>query len=197
MMIKRISVFCGSGSGSNGYYPAAAKELGKLLSNKNIGLVYGGSKVGLMGEIAASVLKNGGQVTGVIPKALANKKVAFEELSDLRIVDSMHERKALIAELSDAFIALPGGFGTIEEIFEAITWTQLGIHDKACGFLNVRGYFDHLIKFIEHAIDQQFIHAENRSLVLIDDNPEKLLQKIKTFEPKRVDKARWALENNR
>ncbi len=175
-------------------YAAAAVSFGELLAKKNIGLVYGGGKVGLMGEIARTVVKNGGQVTGVIPESLAQKEVAFNDLNDLRVVTSMHERKALIAELSDAFIALPGGFGTFEEIFEAITWTQLGIHNKACGFLNVRGYFDHLIKFIEHAVEQQFIHTQNKSLVLIDDDPEKLLNKIEAFEPIRVDKARWALE---
>jgi len=193
-MIKRISVFCGSGIGSNKQYAKAARKLGKLLSQNEYGLVFGGGKIGLMGEIARSVIDNGGKLTGVIPRALAKKEVGFHEIGDLRIVNSMHERKAMIAELSDAFIAMPGGFGTFEEIFEAITWTQLGIHDKACAFLNVNGYYDHLITFIDHAIDQNFIQERYKSLVLVDDDPEKLLEKIKAFVPVQVDKARWALE---
>jgi uncharacterized protein (TIGR00730 family) len=194
-MIRRISVFCGSGSGSDPAYTNAAKKLGALLVKKDIGLVYGGGKIGLMGVIAGIVLKYGGRVTGVIPQALAEKEVAYTELSDLRIVTSMHERKALIADISDAFIAMPGGFGTLDEIFEALTWAQLGIHHKPCGILNVSGYFDHLLKFIDHAIAQEFVHMKNKSLLLVDDDPVKLMDKIEAYKPVRVDKANWALGN--
>jgi len=195
-MIKTISVFCGSGSGSQPAYAASAKELGILLAEKNIRLVYGGGKIGLMGVIAETMLQIGGNVTGVIPRTLAEKEVAFTELSDLRIVDSMHERKAVIAEMADGFIALPGGFGTLDEIFEAITWAQLGIHEKPCGFLNVYGYFDHLIAFIDHAVKEQFIQHSNMALILVDDQPGKLMHKIEKFRPVQVDKADWALNNH-
>ena len=194
-MIKVISVFCGSGYGAHTDYTEAARELGILFVNKNISLVYGGSKIGLMGEIAGTMIQNGGQVTGVIPRALADKEVAYTDLPDLRIVNSMHERKAVIAEIADAFIALPGGFGTMDEIFEAITWAQLGIHEKPCGFLNTRGYFDHLVKFIAHAVEEQFIQPENKALILVSDRPAKLLNKIEAFRPVSVDKASWALNH--
>ena len=195
-MINTISVFCGSGSGTRQAYTAAARELGVLLAGKNIRLVYGGGKRGLMGVIAETMLNNGGRVTGVIPRALADKEVAYTDLHDLRIVGSMHERKAAIARIADAFIALPGGFGTMDEIFEAITWAQLGIHQKPCAFLNVRGYYDHLIAFIDHAVKEQFIPSDNKALILVDDKPDKLLHKIEDFRPAQVDKANWALKNS-
>ncbi len=135
--MKRICVFCGSSPGARLEYARAARELADLLIKRNIGLVYGGARVGIMGEIASAVLKQGGEVIGVIPQELVEKEVAFTELTDLRIVGSMHERKALMAELSDGFIALPGGLGTIEEFFEVLTWAQLGLHRKPCGLLNV------------------------------------------------------------
>jgi len=196
-MINTISVFCGSGSGTQQAYTAAARELGVLLAGKNIRLIYGGGKRGLMGVIAETMLKNGGGVTGVIPRALADKEVAYTDLHDLRIVGSMHERKAVIARMADAFIALPGGFGTMDEIFEAITWAQLGIHQKPCAFLNVCGYYDHLIAFIDHAVREQFIQFENKALILVDDQPDKLLRKIENFRPVLVDKANWALKNSK
>jgi len=195
-MINTISVFCGSGSGRQPAYAAAARELGILLAGKNIHLVYGGGKRGLMGIIAKTMLKNGGEVTGVIPRALADKEVGYTELHDLRIVGSMHERKAAIAGMADAFIALPGGFGTMDEIFEAITWAQLGIHQKPCGFLNVCGYYDNLIAFIDHAVKEQFIPSDNKALILVDDQPDKLLHKIENFRPVQVDKANWALKDS-
>jgi uncharacterized protein (TIGR00730 family) len=191
-MIKTVSVFCGSGKGADVAYSQAARALGRLLVSKDIGLVYGGGKLGLMGEIAAVMHKNGGRVTGVIPRALAQKEVAFTDLEDLRVVNTMHERKATIANLADAFIALPGGFGTLDEIFEAITWAQLGIHKKPCGFLNVRGYFDHLVLFLNHAVKEQFIHPEHKKLITVDDRPAQLLIKINDFRPVAVDKADWA-----
>jgi uncharacterized protein (TIGR00730 family) len=193
-MIRKISVFCGSASGLREEYKTAAVNLGRLLVKNNIALVYGGGRVGLMGEIARTVLNAGGQVTGVIPRALAEKEVAFKELSDLRIVGSMHERKALIAGLADAFIALPGGFGTLDEIFEAITWAQLGIHQKPCAFMNVGGYYDHLFTFIGHAIEQRFIQENQKSLILIDEDPDRLLKKISAYRPLQVNKAQWALQ---
>jgi uncharacterized protein (TIGR00730 family) len=138
-------------------------------------------------------MKNGGRVTGVIPRALAEKGVGFSEIGDLRVVNSMHERKALIAEIADAFIALPGGYGTLEEIFEAITWSQLGIHDKACAFFNVNGYYNQLLKFIDHAVSQGFIHEQYKALILSDDNPVEIINRIEKFKMVRKDKARWAL----
>jgi uncharacterized protein (TIGR00730 family) len=170
-----------------------AKHLGNVLVRRNIGLVYGGGNVGMMGEIARAVFEDGGEVIGVIPKALAEKEVAFTELSDLRVVSSMHERKALMADLSDGFIALPGGLGTIEEFFEVLTWAQLGMHQKPCGLLNVRQYYDKIIEFLEHAVNQQFIKSEHHSIVLIDEHPEGLLEKFETYQPPKVDKAAWAL----
>ncbi len=159
-----------------------------------IGLVYGGAKVGMMGAIASAVMEANGEVTGVIPKDLVKKEVAFTGITDLRIVNSMHERKALMAELSDGFIALPGGLGTIEEFFEVLTWAQLGIHKKPCGFLNVSGYYDKAIEFIDHAVEEQFIGPASRSLILADESPEMLLKKFREYRPPIVDKAAWALQ---
>lgn len=175
-------------------YVEAARNLGRILAENKIGLVYGGARVGIMGEIAVSVIENGGEVIGIIPKYLAEKEVAFTDLTDLRIVGSMHERKALMAELSDGFIAMPGGLGTIEEIFEALTWAQLGLHDKPCGLLNVDGYYDKLLEFMDHTVEQKFIRPENRSMILVDDDPEKLLVKFSNYTAPVVDKAKWALE---
>jgi len=170
-----------------------AERLGNLLVKNNMGLVYGGGDVGTMGKIARVVFEQGGEVIGVIPKALAQKEVAYKELSDLRVVDSMHERKALMAELSDAFIALPGGLGTIEEFFEVLTWAQLGIHSKPCGILNVSGYYDHIIKFLNEAVDQNFVRSVDMARVLIDESPEELLKKFKTYKSPKVDKVAWIL----
>lgn len=191
---NRICVFCGSGIGAQPEYVEAARNLGKILVKKQIGLVYGGARVGIMGEIALSVMENGGEVIGIIPKYLAEKEVAFTGLADLRIVDSMHERKALMADLSDGFIAMPGGLGTIEEIFEALTWAQLGLHNKPCGLLNTLGYYDLLINFINHSVEQKFIRPENRTMIMIDDEAERLLEKFGNYSAPVVDKAKWALE---
>ena len=191
--MKRICVFCGSSLGTKPEYVRAAVLLGQTLANKNIGLVYGGGSVGLMGKIAHAVLQHGGDVTGVIPKELVEKEVAFTELSDLRVVGSMHERKALMEEISDGFIALPGGLGTIEEFFEILTWAQLGMHKKPCGLLNVGHYYDKLVEFLDYAVNQQFIEGEHRSMLLIEKNPEILLKKFKGYQPPKVDKAEWAL----
>ena len=180
--MKRVCVFCGSSIGNNRAYTEYAVTLGKLLAAKNIGLVYGGGHVGLMGVIADAVLAAGGEVTGVIPHALDDREIAHPGLTDLRIVDSMHTRKAMMAELSDAFIAMPGGVGTFEEIFEAITWTQLGVHRKPCGFLNVGGFYTPLIAFIDQAVSEGFIKPVHRSMIVVDDNPERLVNTLSEID---------------
>ena len=191
--MKRISVFCGSSPGIDKEYTIVAKELGQALVKNGLGLVFGGGAVGLMGVIARSVMEKGGEVVGVIPEAMVKKELALKELTDLRIVGSMHERKALIAELSDGFIAMPGGLGTIEEIFEALTWSQLGIHNKPCGFLNARNYFHQLIKFLDHMSDQHFVNEKHRSMIMIENDPETLLAKFKSYQHPDVDKSAWTL----
>jgi uncharacterized protein (TIGR00730 family) len=177
-------------------YLFAAEELGRKLVERGIGLVYGGASVGLMGRLAETVLAGGGEVIGVIPEALVRKEVAHRVIPDLRIVDSMHERKASMADLADGFIAMPGGLGTVEELFEVLTWGQLGIHEKPCGILNVRGYFDTLVSFLDHAVDQLFIKAEHRDLVLVAKEPVRLLDLLKAWEAPVIDKAAWILSMN-
>jgi uncharacterized protein (TIGR00730 family) len=191
--MKRICVFCGSSPGARPEYIEAARLLGHTLASKGIGLVYGGAKVGTMGQVANAALEAGGEVIGVIPEQLVEKEVAFTELTNLQVVGSMHERKARMVELSDGFIALPGGFGTFEEFFEVLTWAQLGIHHKPCGFLNVCGYYDKLIAFLDHVIDQEFVKSEYRALVLVGKDPEKLLEKFAVYQPPKIDKAAWIL----
>jgi len=193
MPVKRVCVFCGSSPGARPEYVEKARVLGRILAENHIGLVYGGARIGVMGAVAAAALEAKGEVIGVIPRDLVKKEVAFTDISDLRVVNSMHERKALMAELSDGFIALPGGLGTIEEIFEIITWAQLGIHKKPCGFLNVCGYYDKIIEFVDHAVQEQFIGPAGRQLVLVDDDPAALLKKFRGYQPPTVDKAAWAL----
>lgn len=159
-------------------YAEAARQLGSVLADRNFGLVYGGTNVGLMGQLANAALDAGGEVVGVVPNMFVNRKIAHSALSDLRIVNSMHERKSLMAELSDAFIALPGGLGTIDEFFEMVTWTQLGVHRKPCGLLNVCGYYGKLANFLDYAVSQGFIKKPHRSQILIDESPVALLNKI-------------------
>ncbi|MCB9107977.1 MAG: TIGR00730 family Rossman fold protein [Anaerolineales bacterium] len=194
--MKRICVFCGSSPGANPEYVEIARRLGHHLADRNIGLVYGGGRVGLMGKIAEAMLEKNGEVIGVIPKALAEKEVAFTRLADLRIVNSMHERKALMADLSDGFIALPGGLGTIEEFFEVLTWAQLGIHHKPCGLLNVGCYYTKLLDFLAHTAQEQFVGTESLSMILVDDDPDALLQKFERYRPPKIDKVGWALGFN-
>ena len=189
--MKRVCVFCGSSPGARPDYGDAAEHVGQALVNRGIHLVYGGGSVGLMGRLARSVVTAGGSVTGVIPTDLLEREVALEGLSDLRVVDSMHERKALMVDLSDGFIALPGGLGTIEEFFEVMTWAQLGLHSKPGGLLNVEGYFDRLTGFLDVALEQQFIRPEHRSMILIRDDPDELLDALETYEAPSVDKAEW------
>lgn len=191
--MRRVCVFCGSSPGARPEYTRAAELLGCVLVAREIGLVYGGASVGLMGKLAETVLAGGGDVVGVIPSGLVKMEVAFEELPDLRVVDSMHERKAMMADLADGFIALPGGLGTIEEIFEVLTWAQLGFHDKPCGFLNICGYYNHLIRFLESAVGERFIRADHQTMVMVDEKPEALLDQFDRYEPPKVDKAKWIL----
>jgi uncharacterized protein (TIGR00730 family) len=186
--MKRVAVFAGSNPGSHVEYCAAARELGQALVRRQIGLVYGGARVGLMGAMADAVLAARGDVTGVIPEALVAKEVAHTGLSDLRVVASMHERKAVMADLADGFIALPGGWGTLEELFEVLTWGQLGLHQKPCGLLNVRGFFDGLLSFIDHSIDERFVRRENRSMVLVANSPDTLLEQLEQYVPPVVEK---------
>ncbi|HEX2996579.1 MAG TPA: TIGR00730 family Rossman fold protein [Anaerolineales bacterium] len=192
--MKRICVFCGSSPGAYPDYIQAAQHLGSVLASRNIGLVYGGAKVGMMGKIAEAVLEKKGDVIGVIPKGLVEKEVSFTGLADLRVVDSMHERKAIMTDLSDGFIALPGGLGTLEEFFEVATWAQLGIHPKPCGLLNIRGYYDKLMEFLDHTVQERFVELEHRSMILMDEDPERLLRKFETYSPPVVDKAKWVLQ---
>lgn len=186
--MKRVCVFAGSSAGSRPAYRDSAEEFGRVLAARQIGLVYGGARVGLMGVIADAVLASGGQVTGVIPAALAAKEVAHNGVADLRIVGSMHERKAVMADLADAFVALPGGWGTLEEFFEVLTWGQLGLHRKPCGLLNAQGYFDGLLSFVGHSIEEGFVKCEYRSMISVADSPEGLLELLASFEPPSVEK---------
>jgi uncharacterized protein (TIGR00730 family) len=186
--MKRICVFCGSSSGSRPEYRAAAEELGAELVRRNIGLVYGGGNVGLMGVIADTVLNAGGEVVGVIPQNLIALEVGHNGLTNLHVVRSMHERKALMADLADAFIALPGGFGTFEEFCEIVTWSQLGLHAKPCGILNVRGYYSPLLAMFDHAVQERFLKPENRGLVLAQDSVPGLLRALEEWRPVRVEK---------
>ena len=186
--IKRICVFAGSNPGSQPGYVDAARALGRTMVASGYGLVYGGGRVGLMGALADSVLENGGHVTGVIPHGLAVKEVAHNGLPDLRIVESMHERKALMAELSGGFIALPGGLGTLEELFEVLTWAQLGIHAKPCGILNVDGYFDGLLEFVDHAVGHGFLRPPHAAMLLVESEAANLLAALENHVPARVEK---------
>jgi uncharacterized protein (TIGR00730 family) len=186
--VKRVCVFAGSSAGSRPEYRQAAAELGRVLTARRIGLVYGGARVGLMGILADAVLASGGDVTGVIPSALVAKEVAHDGLTDLRVVGSMHERKAIMADLADGFIALPGGWGTLEEFFEVLTWGQLGLHRKPCGLLNALGFFDGLLAFVGHSVREGFVRPEYRSLIAIADSPAALLDRLAATRPPVVEK---------
>ena len=190
--MKRICVYCGSNPGRREDYRQAAEHLGRLVARNGLGLVYGGSSLGVMGAVADAALEGGAEVIGVIPRALATREVAHGGLADLRVVESMHERKAMMAELSDAFVALPGGWGTMEEIFEALTWGQLGLHRKPCGLLNVSGYFDHLRAFLEHATDEAFVKPEYRPMIIVDDDAGRLIERFRGYQPPNVRK--WITE---
>lgn len=178
MTIRRLCVFCGSKVGIDERYRVAAVELGRLLVREKIGLVYGGGSIGLMGVIADAVLAEEGEVVGVIPESLANEELLHPRVADMRVVATMHARKALMAELSDAFVAMPGGFGTFEEFFEVVTWSQLGLHRKLTGLLNVGGYYDPLVRLVDHAVQEGFIKPKHRSLLVIEERPDVLLSRL-------------------
>jgi uncharacterized protein (TIGR00730 family) len=184
--IRNICIYCGSSPGRKASYVNAARELAAIIVEHNIGLVYGGAHIGVMGAIADEVLRLGGQAVGVIPKALMHKEVVHEHLTELYVTHSMHERKTRMAELADGFIALPGGIGTLEELFEIWTWAQLGFHQKPCGLLNVEGYFDGLINFLDYSVQEEFIRLSHRNLLLIEAEPLKLIELVLNFEPPSV-----------
>jgi len=186
--MKSICVYCGSSSGASEIYAEGARALAQQLVKDNIALVYGGGNVGLMGVIASEVIRLGGEATGVIPKALLDKELGHHGLTRLHIVKDMHERKALMAELSDGFIAMPGGIGTLEELFEVLTWAQLGFHYKPIGLLNVAGFYDNLIAFIEHLVSQRFLTAEQALLMMHENDPTALLSRFKSFKPSYTNK---------
>ena len=186
--MKRICVFCGSNGGRDPLYLETAELVGKFLAENDIELVFGGGRVGLMGRVADAVLANGGKVIGVIPEDLAIKEVAHQGLTELHIVDSMHERKAMMAEFSDGFIAMPGGFGTFEEFCEIVTWAQLGIHRKPCALLNVGGFYNHLIAMFTHSAEQGFIRDEHRPLVLIESEIAPLFEMMRNYRPPAIEK---------
>ena len=181
-------MFAGSSPGVRPEYRAAAAALGQTLSDRRVELVYGGAHVGLMGVAADATLAAGGRVMGVIPQALVSKELAHTGLTDLRVVASMHERKALMAELSDGFIALPGGWGTWEELFEVLTWAQLGLHRKPCGLLNVDGYFDGLLTFMTHAVQEGFVRPQQHAMLLVATTPDALLDRMAAYQPVVVEK---------
>jgi len=187
-VMKSLCVYCGSSIGASPAYADAARHLAKAMVDDNIVLVYGGGNVGLMGVIADEVLRLGGEATGVIPKALMDREVGHTGLTRLHIVKDMHERKAMMADLSDGFIAMPGGIGTLEELFEVFTWSQLGLHDKPIGLLNVNGFYDGLIAFLEHVVSERFLKAEQASLLVHASDPVALVERMKTFQPPRHDK---------
>lgn len=184
----RICVYSGSNNGAHPLYREAAASFGALLAKEGIGLVYGGASIGLMGVVADAVLNNGGEAIGVIPQALKDVEIAHPRLTELRIVNSMHERKAMMAELSDAFVALPGGAGTLEELFEVWTWSQLGVHAKPCALLNVEGFYDRLVAFLDHVVEEQFLKQAHRDILIVNADAEALLQAIRQAEMPTVSK---------
>lgn len=185
---RRLCVYCGSNRGTSPSFTEAAVELGRALASRGIGLVYGGGHVGLMGVIADAVLAGGGEVIGVIPQALQDKELGHSGLSEMHVVGSMHERKQLMADLSDGFIAMPGGIGTLEELFETFTWLQLGFHDKSVALLNVGGFYDGIITFVRQLTRDGFLKPEHEDCLLVDDNVESLLEKMHGFQPPQLGK---------
>ena len=181
--LKRVCVFCGSSPGVRPEYAEAARAMGRALVARGVGLVYGGGRTGLMGVVADAVLEGGGEVTGVIPDALMAREVGHQGVTQLHVVGSMHERKAMMASLSDAFVALPGGFGTWEEYCEVLTWAQLGLHPKACGLLDVAGYYAPFVALMDHAVAEGFVRPQHRALVLQATDPERMLTLLEEFRP--------------
>ncbi len=191
MEINTICVYCGSSPGRSPVFSAAARQLGAEIASRGIRLVYGGANMGLMGELARAALADGGKVTGVIPQSIADQEVAFAELDDLIVVNTMHERKARMAELADGYIAMPGGYGTLDEFFEVLTWAQLGMHAKPCGLLNVDNYYGQLLAFLDHAVQEMFIHAPHREMILSADDSSDLIDQMAAYDKKPIKKTEW------
>lgn len=187
-MMKTICVFCGSSQGSDPVYAEGALQLATLFLQRGITLVYGGANVGLMRILADTVLAGNGKVIGVMPRSLVEREVAHEHLTEIHIVNGMQERKALMADLSDAFIALPGAYGTLDELFEVLTWNQLGIVEKAIGLLNIKGFFNPLIEMVDHAVQERFLRPEHRSILQVDEDQERLIEKLKVWKPVTAEK---------
>ena len=185
--MDRVCVFCGSSPGARPAYTEATEELAALLAAEGIGVVYGGGGVGLMGKLADAVLAHGGDITGVIPRALVDREIEHRQVEDMRVVDSMHERKALMAELADAFVALPGGIGTLEELVEVFTWSQLGLHGKPCGLLDVEGYYQRLADFLDHAVQERFLLEQHRATLMVESDPGPLLERLRAYRPDAVE----------
>jgi uncharacterized protein (TIGR00730 family) len=181
--VQRACIFCGSSPGARPAYTEAAEDLGMLLVQNGITLVFGGATVGLMGRLADTVVSEGGEAIGVIPQALVDREIAHLGLTDLHVVDTMHERKQRMADLSDAFVALPGGLGTLDELFEIYTWGQLGMHRKPIGLMNVEGYFDGLVGFLEHAVAERFVRVDHRDMLIIEEEPTPMLERLQSFDP--------------
>jgi len=189
-VIQAICVFCGANYGKRPSYRESARRVGEILAKRGITLVYGGGNVGLMGALADACLEKGGRVVGVIPRALKEKEIAHQGLTQMHVVGSMHERKAMMADLADAFLTLPGGFGTWDEFCEALTWSQLGLQRKACAFLNVEGYYDALLAMAQRAAEDGFIRPEHCELLLVDTDPERIVERLQDYEVPYVPK--WA-----
>jgi uncharacterized protein (TIGR00730 family) len=177
-----LCVFCGSSAGRDPAYAEVAREMGELLARRGIRLIYGGGGIGLMGAIAKAAMSAGGEVVGVIPHALRAKELAYHELTHLHVVQTMHERKQMMADLSDGFIAMPGGFGTFEEFCETLTWAQLGLHSKPCGMLNVKDYYDHMLAMFDHAVREQFVPVHHRAMIIAESDPVRLLDAMAAYQ---------------
>jgi uncharacterized protein (TIGR00730 family) len=190
--IKSICVYCGSSSGRLEAYSNAARALAQELVSRKISLVYGGASIGIMGLLADTVLELGGRAVGVMPESLVRKEIAHKNLTELHVTQSMHERKSIMSDLSDGFIAMPGGLGTLEEIFEILTWSQLGFHGKPCGLLNVEGYFDSLTEFLDHSVKERFIKQVHRQMLIVESDPKVLLDRFSSYFPPVVEK--WVRE---
>ena len=186
--MKTVCVFCGSARGERSSYAEAARLLGQTLARRGLRVVFGGGQVGLMGVLADAVLQAGGEAVGVMPKSLLEKEIGHQSLTELHVVSTMHERKALMADLSDGFIALPGGYGTFEELLEVLTWAQLSLHEKPCGLLNVEGFYDPLLSLFDHAVGQGFIRGDHRALALTAEDPERLLDLMQSHAPPSTEK---------
>ena len=187
--MQSLCVFCGSRSGEDPAHEEAARALGNAIAGAGMGLVYGGGHVGLMGVVADAALAAGGEVTGVMPRALVDREIAHTGLTELHVVGSMHERKAMMSDLSEGFVALPGGTGTLEEFFEVLTWAQLGVHAKPCGLLNVAGYYDPLLEVFDHMVDRGLLAPHHRAMVLVETEPEALLERFEGYRPPKT--AKW------